>query len=348
MRYRENITGRKGTGKRKFPMANHYLVFSRNEDGTYLAEDILTRKSWTMGADAARFLYGLNGYTPPSHVCPELTDGERRELFRDLKREGLIRKKKRIHRDGLLTVMLALWIPGRKIPRKQAAGLNCLVFLLCMPALAGGGLFYLKHYPEAFASVYVSREMILQGLLLGLTVGMLLHETAHAAAGLAYGAHVCELGMMLYFLFPGAYVILDAEHVKSRSRRIQIYAAGVEANLMLTGIFLFLAVLARPFFWMFSQAALTNICLAVCNLSLIFGLDGMKIFSEVTGMQDPVQAALQILGTGDRQGRLTGQEMSRYAAITAAVIIVAFQMAFFCMILTNLAVILNMRWGWIG
>lgn len=348
MRYRENRKSRKGPEKRKFPMANHYLVYSKNEDGTYLAEDISTRESWTLDADTARFLCRLNGHTPPSRICPELTAGERRELLCELKREGLIREKKRIYCNGLFTVMCALWIPGRKTSRKLAVGVNRLVFLFSMPVLAGGRLFYLNHYSEASASVYASGEMILFGMLLGLVTGMLLHETAHAAAGIAYGAHVCELGLMLYFLFPGAYVILDAENVKSRGRRIQIYGAGVEANFMLTGIFLFFAALARPFFWLFSQAALTNICLAVCNLSLIFGLDGMKIFSEVTGTPDPVQAALQILGTGGWQGKLPRQEMSRYAAVTAAVIIVAFQIAFFCMILTNLAVLTNLRWGWIG
>lgn len=256
--------------KRKYPRANNCLIYSKKANGTYLTEDIESNEEWELDASTVNFLRRLDGKTPPSCICPKMSDSERREFIHELKTEGLIKKTKRFYMDGLFFWRFTPWIPGRSYPRKVAAVVN----------------------------------------------------------------------MILLLLLPGAYVIMDEKNVKRTVRRIQIYAAGVEANLMLTGICLFLAAVVPPLFWMFSQAALSNGFLAVFNLSVMGGLDGMKIFSEVMGSRDLLETVLDVLlpDGGEKQVLMWG--INGCALKIASVVVLLFHLAFVCTIIMNIAVFL--------
>ena len=326
--------------KRKYPRANNCLIYSKKANGTYLTEDIESNEEWELDASTVNFLRRLDGKTPPSCICPKMSDSERREFIHELKTEGLIKKTKRFYMDGLFFWRFTLWIPGRSYPRKVAAVVNMILLLLTLPVLVGGGLLYISHYSEALAAAWDSGELVTAGLLFGISAGLFFHEAAHAAAGIAYGANVCEFGLMLYLLLPGAYVIMDEKNVKRTVRRIQIYAAGVEANLMMTGICLFLAAVVPSLFWMFSQAALCNGFLAVFNLSVMGGLDGMKIFSEVMGSRDLLETVLDVLlpDGGEKQVLMWG--INGCALKIASVVVLLFHLAFVCTIIMNIAVFL--------
>lgn len=326
--------------KKKYPRANNCLIYSKTGDETYLAKDIVSNEEWELDAPAVSFLRRLDGKTPPSCICPEMSPRERREFIHELKTEGLITNAERLHMEGLFSWRFTLWIPGRGYPRKAAAAANRILFLLALPILVGGGLIYLNNYADAMTDAWDYGELITAGLLLGLAAGLFFHEGAHAAAGIAYGAHVCEFGLMLYLLLPGAYVIMDEKNVKRTVQRIQIYAAGVEANLMLTGICLFLATAVPPLFWMFSQAALCNGFLAVFNLSVMGGLDGMKIFSEVMGNQDLLGTVLDVLIPDSEQNQGFVRGINGCALKAASVVVLLFHLAFVCSIITNIAVFL--------
>ena len=198
----------------------------------------------------------------------------------------------------------------------------------------------INNYSDAMAAAWDYGELITAGLLFGLAAGLFFHEAAHAAAGIAYGAHVCEFGLMLYLLLPGAYVIMDEKNVKSTVKRIQIYAAGVEANFVLTGICLLLAVAVPSLFWMFSQAALCNGFLAVFNLSVMGGLDGMKIFSEVMGNRDLLGTVLDVLIPDSEHSQGSVRGINGCALKAASVAVLLFHLAFVCSIITNIAVFL--------
>lgn len=326
--------------KKKYPRANNCLIYSKIEGGTYLAEDISSNEEWELDASTVSFLRRLDGRTPPSCICPEMSARERKEFLHELQTEGLIKNAGRLHMEGLFFWRFTLWMPERRYPKKAAAAANRILFLVALPILAGGGLIYINNYSDALAAAWNYGELITAGLLLGLAAGIIFHEAAHAAAGIAYGAHVCEFGLMLYLLLPGAYVIMDEKNVKSTAKRIQIYAAGVEANFALTGIFLFLAAAVPPLFWMFSQAALCNGFLAVFNLSVMGGLDGMKIFGEVMGNRDLPGTVLDVLIPDSEQDRDPARGINGCALKAASAAVVLFHLAFVCTIITNIAVFL--------
>ena len=74
--------------------------------------------------------------------------------------------------EGLFSWRFTLWIPGRRYPRKAAAAVNRILFLLALPILVGGGLIYINNYSDAMAAAWDYGELITAGLLLGLAAGI--------------------------------------------------------------------------------------------------------------------------------------------------------------------------------
>ena len=129
-------------------------------------------------------------------------------------------------------------------------------------------------------------DLIWPGLGIGLVFGLVFHEFSHAFAGISYSARVFEMGLMtMYYIVPGAYVMMDANPIKSKLRKLQISAAGIEMNLMLASIFLILGALFWNLGVLFLVAAIQNVVLAFFNLTLLHGLDGMAIVNEFLGAE---------------------------------------------------------------
>lgn len=86
---------------------------------------------------------------------------------------------------------------------------------------------------------------------------------------------------MCHFFMPGAYALIDYEHLQSRFRRGQIAAAGIESNLLLAGCLLWMlrACIFDPDVLILGAAA--NLIMAVLNCALPDGVDGMRIYSEL-------------------------------------------------------------------
>ena len=62
----------------------------------------------------------------------------------------------------------------------------------------------------------LSADYITIGSIFGLLVGIFLHELGHMFACIAYGGEVFEVGVMLQFFLPGAYVLMNKNRIKNR------------------------------------------------------------------------------------------------------------------------------------
>lgn len=166
-----------------------------------------------------------------------------------------------------------------------------------------------------------------RGYLLGGISGLIFHEMAHAAAGLAYGGKIFEFGVMLHYFLPGAYVCIDHDEVKNRFQRVQIHAAGIEMNLFLSGLFMCLSCLEWFNGWTLLYASIYNLVIAVLNSLLIDGLDGMNIFSALLGVEDFVGKSKRLVKSRRKRRKLREKGISGYAVIAVCYFIAIFQMA---------------------
>ena len=118
---------------------------------------------------------------------------------------------------------------------------NYLLLILWLPTLLFGLDCFIKNLPD------IDNGSALLGQWIAIVIGAVLHEIGHASATLCYGGRVFEAGSLLQNYMPGAYVMIDDKPVRKRLQKVQILAAGVEMNMLLSGIgWLLLRIYPQP------------------------------------------------------------------------------------------------------
>ena len=124
-------------------------------------------------------------------------------------------------------------------------------------------------------------------------------------AGLAYGYDLYDVGILLLGIFPvGAYVPHGDKKDTAKGAKIQFSLAGIEANLLIAGICLLLAVQGVPCSPTLLATAEINIVLAAINLLPTAGLDGESALSAVCGVKNISVTAKRWLTSKQRRREL--------------------------------------------
>lgn len=266
----------------RYPMLNNWLVFTRKNQYEYDVRDYLYDENFTMGVTIAKFARKLNGYRNPYNINMGLSKDEINYMLNQLRDHNLLRYRRLL--VGGLGVHYSLWFIKRNpIVMKVARIWNGFLMLSWLPVLVLGILCFIRYLP------ITNTDFMWIGNILGIVLGALLHEVGHAFAGLTYGARVFEMGIMIKALMPGAYVLIDSQIVKSKMKRIQIYAAGVESNALLAGMCLLIACAIPNAGAFLLNAAIGNMLMALINMTLSSGLDGATILSELLGIEHLVE-----------------------------------------------------------
>ncbi|MBR5800444.1 MAG: hypothetical protein IKY23_10340 [Lachnospiraceae bacterium] len=278
MRY--NIDG-------KFPMMANWLMVKRPQNGVYEIKNTLTEEWLALSEDVFGFLKDLDGDTNPK-LLGEKWDVDYQQLLDEFEEYLLIRKGRNI-KSGLGKRFFTLFIPRRKRSSHYLLKLiNASLMIGWLPILIAGSYSLLNSYAElCWGSILLSS-------LLSLVLGIVFHEFAHVMACLSYGGSLFEVGIAFQLFYSGAYVLIDSSRIRSRLKRIQVMAAGAEANLMLAGIFLFLASLEGKWNGCFLVIAINNILLAIYNMTFASGLDGNTVIQEILGFSDSKCGVLEI------------------------------------------------------
>lgn len=324
----------------KYPRANNYLTYRRMEGDRCLVTNFSGKgvSSYEIDMETARFLNRLDGKTPPQKCLPGASDTEIKEILKELKNEGLLRTWGKAVSSGIGCLKVTVWIPGKKARRSCLPGLwNLFLILSWFPILCMGILLLMNNSRNYMAETVNGAAQILIGFLGGITAGMILHELSHGAAAIRYGAKVFEFGFFLKFFLPGAYTELDERRVRNRWHRIQIYAAGVEANLWLAGVCLILGSVFKAWSAGMCVAAIINLFLGLSNLEFWMGLDGMYLFSEIMGTSDFIEKAIDIaFDRSCKRALVKKMGASGYALIFAVHAVLVFQVLLPLSILANL------------
>ena len=263
----------------KYPMLSNWVMMQRLNYHEYKLLDYLYEDSYVIDASYAEFIKQLDGKTDPYIIDQSLSKHQVDKMIEELTYEYLIRTSRVLFKSlGMLEY--TVWIPKwRNKGARFMKLLNSLLLISWLPIFILG-CFLFNHYFE-----YLYIDMSLFGYILGLLIGIVIHELAHACAGIAYGAKVFEFGIGFSSFIPMAYTLMDNENC-SKWSKIQIMAAGVEANFLITGLSFILMIILRYqgviFFWI----AINNIFMGFLNLLFIRGLDGMAIFSHLLGLED--------------------------------------------------------------
>lgn len=305
----------------KNPTLANWVRFKELNEDEYLVYDLNLNERHTLDAYSVWFAQHLNGETDPYKIDKNLTKNETDDLLKDLEEKNVIRDK-RFAAKNIFRVLVTLLQPNiTPTLRVVSFFLNGLLMLSFMPLFLTSIVCFLKIEP------YINYDFALLGSVVGLVVGLVFHELGHMFAAAGYGALVFELGIGIQTLMPCAYVMMNDKNIKKKSHKIQINAAGVEMNLLLTAVFVFLAVKFINYNGFFLMAALQNFVMAISNLIFIRGLDGAFIMSNLLGIEKIFEKAGETLRNKGKRRRLLKQGTSGKAILASCFLIKGIQIA---------------------
>lgn len=265
----------------KYPKTIDTLLYKRIDKNTYHVKNGITGVVYEIGTDIVRFMNKLDGKTDPFMINTCLSDFEIEEALDFLWENELITKKK-LKKVGFLSYGIPLFkVKTTQKMRIASRLLNFLLMIFFIPVFITG-LYAVK---DIYNMVDQNSLSYLIGLYVGIGLGILLHECAHASAGLGYNAHLFTCGIMIGRT-PGAFVELDDEHLKSSLKKAQIPAAGIEMNLLLCGLSMICMRLVNSALSLSGGIAFSNLLLASVNLLPIIGVDGSQIINKLIGGDD--------------------------------------------------------------
>lgn len=277
----------------RYPMVKPWLEYHRVSDGEYEIENEIVpgeidEEPLRLPDYFVDFMQKLDGNTNPYKIDPSIDKRTVRAYLRFLSKKGCLRDGFRNRDVGRLAFSVVRF-DGKPKYSKTAVFLNLFLSLSWIPILVCGIVLGVKVWNnyDVFGDAYMI------GLLFGLLIGLSLHEAGHAIAAKAYQALVYEIGIRIS-LIPAAYTLMKETAVKNRLKRTHIYAAGVETNFLLAGLFFAAAYFIpgygiRTFFF---YAGLENILLGVANFCFFLPLDGFKMITTLLGADDMVWSML--------------------------------------------------------
>lgn len=292
----------------KYPKCRSYIrLFRSKSSNRFMLFDYIDEEAFEISRDEYVIARGLDGKTDPYAIDPQMSPFRVREVLYNLKNIYDITTKRRIERLGLFTWNFTLFDFKKTsgIIRFICRILTYFQLLLLIPVTAFG--VYSLLTTDGFSYDFDYNSYML-GLVVFSIIGIILHEAGHAVSGAAFGAKLFEAGII--FGIPGAYVMMasDKSRVKSRIKRVQINAAGIQNNMLLACFLLILAQNAgESIFYILYGGSIANICFAVMNTLLFSGLDGYSVIRELLGFEeDPITAIKNAVKSRTTAGLPTG------------------------------------------
>ena len=316
-RLKPQVSGRK---LMKYPMSNNWLSYHRISNIEYDVRDNLDGSVYTMGCNATKIAKSLDGRTNPYQIDHTLSKEDVESILFDLREYNLLRTS-RILEWSLGNLLYTVWIPRRTaFLQIFAFFMNYFLLLLWLPTITFGIYVFIDNV------IMIDIGFSVAGCFIGFVLGICLHELGHAFAGIAYHAKVFEVGIGFQCFMPCAYTLMEYFSCK-RLHKIQIDAAGIETNILLTGISLMLCAAFPRHGAVFFSIALFNFSLSVFNLLCLNGSDGMTILSNVIGkdVEALLKKAWRVVLSRKSRKRLRQKGIIGHALILTSYIVVILQ-----------------------
>ena len=316
----------------EYPVISNWVTFSKAERGGYYVFDEAFDGKYHMSEETFAFFRKLDGETDPYTIQPSYDPNRIQALLEVLEEELLIRNSRILYKS-LGNILITLWPVERSSMQKKVSVIaDRLLSLLWLPIFTTGVLYMIYHSDDVRGS-----DNILLGIFFGLITALVLHEMGHAAACLHYGGKVYEFGVGFDTFLPCAYVLLNMNDIKSRRKRAHVNAAGIEMNLLLTGVFLYLSCFLPHAGGLMFFAAIQNALIALLNLLFVKGIDGMGVISEFLGCSDLFSYAKDVIFDRKKRRKLYRDGLNGVVTLSGCYIALVLQIGLPLLIALNIA-----------
>ncbi len=313
----------------KYSVLANWIRFKPITDDDYIIYNLLNNQRLKTDRYMVWFARQLNGKTDPYKIDPRLFKEDVDLILAELKDNEIIRDPRFVSKS-LWALLITVWQP------RVTANFRMISFFI-------NGLLLISWLPLLIFSIFyfadnidiINTDYMTLGTFAGLFIGLFLHEIGHMLACLAYGGKVFELGAMFLMFLPGAYVMMNERNIKTRMKRVQVSAAGVEMNLVLTALFLIFAVKFESVSGFFLGMAIQNGFLALVNMMFITGFDGSKIMGELLGTENLIDGTSEIVSSRFRKRTLKKDGIPGIFTIVVCYIFKAIQISLPVLVLLN-------------
>ena len=280
------------------PMINETVLLHHDaQRDIYYAESVGDRVELT--PVEYEVLSSADGKTNLSQAFPGLSSRQLAAVLRRLKGLNLITTK-RYH--GFIVGRFILFPVANRVKGLRAfAGIfNLLLPFAAVFLFVFGLVRYMMCKPIFGDFGYF--EFVLFYLLVLLSVCA--HEFGHLSAAVAYQYYASNVGLLLLFrVIPlGAYVSFKQDNrVRTRRHKAQLFLAGIEVNVLLSGIFFLLACTGSPHAEIYDWLAECNLYMAILNLMPAPVLDGGKTLGIALGIDNYLLFMLNVFSKRNRR-----------------------------------------------
>ena len=315
----------------KYPMLANWIEIKKNDNHQYMMVNLFDRESIPLDNNLSEFLLKLDGNTDPFTIGSSLSKDELKNILDELEEKGYIRSSRLLCRSKG-SFLFTLFIPDKiKNYQKIMSIINyCLIFMW-LP------LFVYGCCRLNVEVVFDNYSNPILGLVIGYIIGGLFHELAHACAGLSYDERVIEFGVGFENFMPCAYTLLPILNCK-RMQRIQIAAAGVESNFLISGVSFLLSSIFPEKAGLFFSIGLTNVMIGFTNIIFVNGIDGLNILMDLIGFDADkiLSSAAKIVFKHSNVIKLFEKGMLGYAIFTLFVILLCMQIITYLFMIINI------------
>ena len=311
--------------RRHYPMLEAWTVIRPSDADCVRVINEITKESFIAenGKDYTGFISALDGKTDPFDIPSCYTYDERLEILDELSQYTVLRNGRWLRKTFTEMEYALLIFHKHGGNHRIFRVLNRLLYLLFLPILVCGFMIYYESGVEINA-------LSIPGLICGMLLGAIMHESAHACAALAYGGKVYEIGVRLSCLFmPGAYIVDSSDDHLAPEKRIQLFAAGIEMNAILAGLlFIHTALFPGLADFFFSMAG-ANAGLILLNLTIIGGYDGCGILSVLFNKKANIieEAAMDSISNKRKRAFLLSKGISGRLTLYCYCVMLLVQMA---------------------
>ena len=267
---------------------------------------------------------------------PLLLDKCDKNLINYLKKEKLIHTSRFVFDGGLFNRFIIVPIGDRANRLKKLC--RCINFSLPVMSVL---IFAISLVIKMLSGRVINYNFSLLGYIIMILLSVLLHELGHMIAGISYNYKICNMGIVLFFLFPiGAYVEAEEDEGElTKKQKIQFSLAGIEMNLLLAGICLILSVVCVDFYTTFTMVAGVNIFMVVLNILPASELDGESALSAALGIESVAENAKKCFITKKWRRKLLHSGLAGYACLGVFAFTVISKIIEMLIIISNVIII---------
>ncbi|MBU3089183.1 M50 family metallopeptidase [Clostridium gasigenes] len=265
------------------------LEINKIDNSKYSVFSKITKKTYMIGANEYQVLVNLNGVNTVNDLCvisDKYSKVEIERLFGKFSKIGFLKGNEGKTKQSIIKLRKGLVNPNKFI-KADTLLVKIFHFIIIYLSLLLLGIGIALNISQGDAimervlgSLQTPAMMIMIPVFL---VVLFCHEMGHMLLARYYNVNVPEMGVILYWFMPGAYVNLSGiAFLKNKRSKIIIYFGGILVNLNFMGIGLILFRLSNDSFKsFFLWLAIENLLNVVMNLFIFLKLDGYLIFQEI-------------------------------------------------------------------